>query len=71
MRKEIIIAAGRLRNIVNDMLDALEIERGIEFEFKPVDILDIIEEVAKTLKPNYDKKGLYLDIRSSGRRTFQ
>jgi len=63
MKKEIIIAAERLKNIVNDMLDALEIERGLEFEFKPIDIANIVEEVYKMLKPNYEKKGLYLDVR--------
>lgn len=62
VKQQIIIAADRLQNIVNDMLDALELGRSLELEFEPVDILAMIEEVTNTLKPNYDAKKLYLKI---------
>jgi signal transduction histidine kinase len=62
IRQQIIIAADRLQNTVNDMLDALELDRSLELEFEPVDIIAIIEEVTNTLKPNYDAKKLYLKI---------
>ncbi|MFH1392205.1 MAG: GAF domain-containing sensor histidine kinase [bacterium] len=51
----------RLTSITNDMLDALEIEGGrLIIEYDPIDIEKMIEEIIQTLKPNYDKKGLYL-----------
>jgi len=65
VKEQIVIAADRLKNTVNDMLDALELGRSLELEFKPVDIISVIEEVVSTLKPNYDAKKLYLKIKKS------
>jgi len=52
-----------LNNIVNDLLDAMELEGGhLKFLFRPVDLMTLINEVVEELKPNYDKKGLYLKV---------
>lgn len=60
VHKDMLTSANRLNNIVNDLLDALEVEGGLQLEFKPVSPENMIDEVITTLKPNYDKKGLYL-----------
>lgn len=63
--KRIYLSAERLNNITNDMLDALEIEGGLlKFQFTDVSLKKIIKETIDTLKPNYDKKGLYIKFKS-------
>ena len=58
-----LMAANHLNNIVNDLLDAMELEGGhLKFLFRPVDLMTLINEVVEELKPNYDKKGLYLKV---------
>lgn len=64
-RKEIqhnmLSAANQFTNIVNDLLDAMELEGGsMNFRFAPVQLESLIDDVIKTLKPNYDRKGLSL-----------
>lgn len=66
LQKDMLLAANRLNNIVNDLLDALEVEGGLHLEFKPVDIAKIIQEAIKTLQFNYDKKKLYLKFEKIG-----
>jgi signal transduction histidine kinase len=66
-RKEIIkricISTERLNNITNDMLDALELEGGfMKFQFKPVSLERVIRETIDMLKPNYNKKNLYINL---------
>lgn len=59
--KDAETSIARLTSITNDMLEALEIEGGrLVIEYDPTDIEKMIEEIIQTLKPNYDKKGLYL-----------
>lgn len=57
-------SANRLSNIVNDLLDAMELEGGnLNFKFESANISEIIENTIAELKPNYDRKGLYLKFR--------
>jgi len=62
-KDQVIIAAQRLQNTVNDMLDAMELGRSLEIKFESINIIDVIKEVVSTLKPNYDNKKLYLKIK--------
>ncbi len=56
-------SANRLSNIVNDLLDAMELEGGyLNFEFVPTDLGEMITAIMQELQPNYDKKGLYLKL---------
>ncbi|MCK4525113.1 MAG: hypothetical protein KAU07_01615 [Candidatus Andersenbacteria bacterium] len=66
MIKRILASADRLNNITNDMLDALELEGGfLKFQFKPVSIVKIIKETTNTLKPNFDKKNIYIKLETN------
>lgn len=65
MEKAVIVSAERLKNTVNDMLNALDIDRGMEFDFEEVDIVAVINEIIAELKPNYDKKNLYLKLETT------
>ncbi|MCK4891832.1 MAG: HAMP domain-containing histidine kinase, partial [Candidatus Pacebacteria bacterium] len=66
MLKRILASADRLNNITNDMLDALELEGGfLKFQFKPVSIVKIIKETTNTLKPNFDKKNIYIKLETN------
>ncbi|MDX9859267.1 MAG: ATP-binding protein [candidate division Zixibacteria bacterium] len=57
-------SANRLSNIVNDLLDAMELEGGnLNFKFATANLIEIIENTISELKPNYDRKGLYLNFR--------
>jgi signal transduction histidine kinase len=63
MLRRIYVSTGRLNNITNDMLDALEWEGGVlKLEFKKVSVMEIVKDTMTTLKPDYDKKGLYLEF---------
>ncbi|MCK5084129.1 MAG: hypothetical protein KAQ64_00545 [Candidatus Pacebacteria bacterium] len=63
MIKRILISTERLNNITNDMLDALELEGGfLKFQFKPVSIAKIVKETISTLKPNFEKKNIYIKL---------
>ncbi|MFA5030377.1 MAG: ATP-binding protein [Patescibacteria group bacterium] len=62
-QQHMLESANRLSNIVNDLLDAMELEGGhLNFQFKEVDITEILNQIAEDLKPNYDKKGIALTI---------
>ena len=53
----------RLNNITNDMLDALELEGGVaEIKFQRISVVKTIKDAVETLKPEFDKKGLYVRI---------
>ncbi|MBI1833754.1 MAG: hypothetical protein HYR90_02920 [Candidatus Andersenbacteria bacterium] len=59
MHKNMNSAANNLNNIVNDLLDAMELEGGkLNFTWEQVDIMRLLQESVDTLKPAYDKKGL-------------
>lgn len=63
MIKRIYLSTERLNNITNDMLDALELEGGFfKFQFRAVLLEEVVKEIVETLKPNYDKKGLYIKL---------
>lgn len=62
-QKKMLESANRLSNIVNDLLDAMELEGGyLNFDFAPVALDDIITAIMEELRPNYDKKSLYLKL---------
>lgn len=53
----------RLARLINNVLDFQKLESGkIEFNFKENDINEIIKEVAKTMEPPAESKGLKIDI---------
>jgi signal transduction histidine kinase len=61
MQRDMLTSANKLNNIVNDLLDAMELEGGtLNFRFAPVQLEDLVEDVIKMLKLNYDRKGLFL-----------
>ena len=61
MQRDMLTGANQLNNIVNDLLDAMELEGGtLNFHFAPVQLETLIEDVIKTLRLNYDHKGLFL-----------
>ena len=66
MLKRIYVSAERLNNITNDMLDSLELEGGfMKFQFKALSLNNIIKETVDIMKPNFDKKELYLKFDDS------
>lgn len=51
----------RLTTLVNDLLDISRIETGkIELEMEPLDMVSIIEQVALTIRPKAEEKGLHV-----------
>ena len=65
-QKHMLESANRLSNIVNDLLDAMELEGGnLKFQFKNIRLEDMIKEICSDLQPNYDRKGLYLKVEKS------
>jgi len=61
MLKRIYISSERLNNITNDMLDSLELEGGLmKFQFKKMSLREIMKETVDIMRPNFDKKNLYL-----------
>ena len=57
-------ASGRhLLSLINDLLDLAKIDAGkLELTFEPVSCRDVIDEVAQTLRPLADAKGLRLVV---------
>ena len=54
-------SARHLLALINDMLDLAKIEADkVELDLKPVDCVALIEEIATTLRPQADSKGLKL-----------
>lgn len=63
MQKDMLSAANNLNNIVNDLLDAMELEGGrLNFTWEQVDMIKLMREAVDTLKPVYDKKGLSINF---------
>lgn len=56
----IVNNAERLNSIVNDMVTAMESEGELKVEFKSVDLAKILAGDIEMLKPNFEKKDLYL-----------
>ena len=64
VKQRISISCERLNNITNDMLDTLGLEEGYaKFILEPLDTAEIIDETVNFLKPNFDKKGLFLEFK--------
>ncbi|OGH88631.1 MAG: hypothetical protein A3J93_00865 [Candidatus Magasanikbacteria bacterium RIFOXYC2_FULL_42_28] len=59
-QNNMLISADRLKNIVADLMDAMEAEMGLSLKLVPVNVEKLVAEAINTLKPNYDKKELYL-----------
>ena len=63
LHRDMLNAANQLNTIVNDLLDAMELEGGsLNFTWEPVQLEDMIGEIMEQLKPNYEKKGLALEF---------
>lgn len=60
IKSRIVNNSERLNNIVNDMVLAMESEGELKVEFKPVDLGKLLAGNIEMLKPNFEKKGLYL-----------
>ncbi len=60
-QQHMLDSANRLSGIVNDLLKAMELEGGsLHFDFQEVQLEEMIDSVCSDLKPNYDRKELYL-----------
>src|SRR3989338_3334997 len=61
LQQNMFSGATQLNSIVNDLLDAMELEGGsLNFKIESVQVETIIDEAVNTLKLSYDKKGLSL-----------
>lgn len=57
-------SAQHLHMLINDLLDLSRIESGkVKLNFEPVNCNAVVEEVATTLRPLADKKGLEFEIK--------
>jgi len=55
--------AKHLLSLINDLLDLAKIESGkVELRFEPVDCRQVLDEVAKALRPLAEAKGLTLSV---------
>lgn len=64
LQKDMLNAANQLNSIVNDLLDAMELEGGsLNFKWGVVQLEDMVSEIMEQLKPNYDKKKLTLEFK--------
>jgi PAS domain S-box-containing protein len=63
-------ANGRhLLSLINDLLDLARIEAGkLELKPEPIDCLELLEDVARGLRPLADEKGIALSVTAADRR---
>ncbi|MBP7999452.1 MAG: PAS domain S-box protein [Chloroflexi bacterium] len=62
--KTVQTSARHLLSLINDLLDLAKIESGkVELDFEPVMCRDLLEEVATTLRPQAEAKGLHFELR--------
>lgn len=59
-QQRMLISADRLKNIIHDLMDAMEVELGAKLKPAPTDVAKLAQEAIDTLRPNYEKKNLYL-----------
>ncbi len=67
-RERIKISAEKLNNITNQMLKAMEFEGSVKLNIAQVDLLKVIKSAIDLLKPNFDKKKLYLKLENKTRK---
>lgn len=61
------VSARHLLSLINDVLDLAKIESGkVEIAFELISCRNVIEEVAGTLRPLAERKGLHIDIELPG-----
>lgn len=58
--KNMLVSAERLKDIIRDFMDAMEVEVGLKLKLEPTAVAKLVEEAINTLRPNYEKKKLYL-----------
>ena len=64
LQQGMLSSASQLNNVVNDLLDAMELEGGsLNFEFEQVNVNKLIQEVIETLKPSYEEKNLTITFK--------
>ncbi len=69
--QKIYESTNTLTNVVNDYLNISRIELGtMKYDMRPLDLKDMVREVAGELKPNIDKAGLDLTIQLDERQKF-
>ncbi|MCI0579534.1 MAG: PAS domain S-box protein [Chloroflexi bacterium] len=62
--KTVQASARHLLSLINDLLDLAKIESGkVELNFEPVPCREVLEEVATTLRPLAESKGLRFELR--------
>jgi signal transduction histidine kinase len=60
-RKQMLSSVDRLHELVNDLLKTLRLEgEKIPLKFATMDLTKVISDAIVTLKPNYEKRGLYV-----------
>lgn len=68
MKDNIIIASDQLANIVNNMVDALELEvegKAVSLELEKIDIKQLVEEIYKVdFEQRFQKKKLVFELKS-------
>ncbi len=59
----ILISVQRLHDLVNDLLRTLRLEDShLSLRLVPTDVVAVIKESVETLRINYEKRGLYLNV---------
>jgi signal transduction histidine kinase/DNA-binding response OmpR family regulator len=59
----VLVSTNRLVDLVNDLLDVARVEAGrIEIHRRPIDLGDVVEEVAALLRPRIDAKRQHLEL---------
>lgn len=67
-RERIKTSAEKLNNITNQMLKAMEFEGSVKLNLEQVDLMKVIKSVMDLLKPNFEKKKLYLKFNNKIRK---
>ncbi|HDH31741.1 MAG TPA: HAMP domain-containing histidine kinase [Candidatus Wolfebacteria bacterium] len=60
---KMVIESEKLNNLINDVFLSLQIRKGLKITPEPIQLKEFIENIYnQSLKPNYKKKGLILNI---------